>query len=430
MAAHILLLIITQAKMAPAWTQLEGQEQRRPPEDDGDDRDQLRRRARETDREVASLRAELARLRANAPHGGNTASPKGLRGGGRAAAIAVKKAGDVKVIDGDGRAIMLRRAALTIVAVAGLFLLVVMGTRASPSFGGTLAQPPPAATTPIVATKEGWGDSVAFAAHAVARRPTFAPTSQQPNTAAAAAALAGAEHTHEPVAAAAPRNSNGDCRCDAFLPRSSSSSASAAAAAATLQVPPPGPNDDALTILLRNEARAKKMAKSAARTKQSGKELPAFAILRSDSHVGSYWITELLASYGVSMFFETDGHCGGPGEPTLQPQVSEAGLKFMLHAGCRCWMPQHRPVLEEMYFCSEPGKTPLHKEFDAGCRNRPARQCRGIGLMAVGPIQYPTGGHALLPWTCATTGGLDSDCSACWCADAVPVENFCAEHLI
>ena len=58
---------------------------------------------------------------------------------------------------------------------------------------------------------------------------------------------------------------------------------------------------------------------------------PAFYVLRSSGHVGSRWLSELLATQDLAFFFEFPGRCS-----SRYPDRSNASLQEIFRLACAC----------------------------------------------------------------------------------------------
>jgi len=154
---------------------------------------------------------------------------------------------------------------------------------------------------------------------------------------------------------------------------------------------------------------------------------PTFVVMRQDSHTGSYWISQLLATQSLAIFFETDGKCRSLGERPVEGPTCSSHLQKLVETGCSCRGVRIGHPIETVRYCGQQlfeGKlTPLR---EPECTDRSAN-CQGVGIVGVGPA---SGDDEILPWACEDeqpplthkrgASDIGRKQKSCWCKAAFP----------
>jgi len=149
--------------------------------------------------------------------------------------------------------------------------------------------------------------------------------------------------------------------------------------------------------------------------------------MRQDSHTGSYWISQLLATQSLAIFFETDGKCRSLGERPVEGPTCSSHLQKLVETGCSCRGVRIGHPIETVRYCGQQlfeGKlTPLR---EPECTDRSAN-CQGVGIVGVGPA---SGDDEILPWACEDeqpplthkrgASDIGRKQKSCWCKAAFP----------
>lgn len=85
---------------------------------------------------------------------------------------------------------------------------------------------------------------------------------------------------------------------------------------------------------------------------------------RQDTHVGSYWISELLGTQNISVFFQFSGVCQG-----APRDANGEAIRRLVAAGCACL---HVPMAERK------------RAYCSGRCTRATSDCRAVVLMGQG----------------------------------------------